>query len=292
MLRGVNSSPLLGVALAALAGVSTAITAEGQSPPQILNTVRLEVTEVADSSGYLVYRYNVVNPASSHGGVAGVELDLSAPRGTGHVAMPFTGALGPSRKDVPDHVPFGGIAPERWSMLVDYKARLAWYVAAILPNDESAPVSFDSVGAGAERGGFGVRSPYLPGVREFAAIPTEQSCCTKPNPQGELPSAFSFRVRGFTVAPTYGPDEMTLQVIRDLLGRICGELRWISQEGVCKSLRARLDAGGLGEAAGRREQLQAFLQELDARHDAANKPVSNNAYWLLKVNGEFLLSHM
>ena len=37
--------------------------------------------------------------------------------------------------------------------------------------------------------------------------------------------------------------------------------------------------------------LRAFLAELDARH-GPGMPVSDNAYWLLKVNGEYLLAHM
>jgi len=179
-------------------------------------------------------------------------------------------------------------------MLVDWKARLLWYVYEILLADGTAPVSFDSVAPGVVRDGFGVRSPYLPGVREFAAIPTEQSCCTKPNAQGELPTPFLFRVRSFTVAPTYPPEKMTFQVLGELLGRACGELGWIGQVGVCQSLRIKLGPAGRSgqhEDDARKDSLRAFIAELDAQH-GPGKPVSDNAYWLLKVNAEYLLAHM
>lgn len=119
MLRDAKIARLAAVGVVALAAPFVN-RAEAQSPRQILDAVRLDVTEVADSSDYLLYQYRIVNPASSRGGVAVVELDLSAPPGTGHVALPFTGSVGPGRRDVADHVPFGAIAPERWQMLVSY----------------------------------------------------------------------------------------------------------------------------------------------------------------------------
>src|SRR5713226_10364597 len=77
------------IALAVQLGVERA---QAQAPPPpILDAVHVEVTAVADSSVYLLYRYRIVNPPSSDGGVAVVELDLSAPAGTGHVLLPFTG---------------------------------------------------------------------------------------------------------------------------------------------------------------------------------------------------------
>ncbi len=179
-------------------------------------------------------------------------------------------------------------------MLVDWKARLAWYVFAILLTEGTAPVSFDSVAPGAVQSGFGVRSPYLPGVREFAATPTQQSCCTQPNAQGELPSSFLFKVRGFTVAPKYAPKEMTLLVLSDLLGRAC-ELGWITRGGGCEGLRTELapvrEAEQRGQHEGEGDSLRAFLAELEAQH-GPGKPVNDNAYWLLRVNGEYLLAHM
>jgi len=41
---------------------------------------------------------------------------------------------------------------------------------------------------------------------------------------------------------------------------------------------------------GARAELRRFLSELEAQHGAG--PVNDNAYWLLKVNAEFLLRRL
>lgn len=148
---------------------------------------------------------------------------------------------------------------------------------------------------GAVKNGFGVRSPYLLGVRRFAAIPTEQSCCSKPNAQGELPNSFAFRVTSFTVAPTVRRQDMSLTVVEADLRQVCGPLRWVRDGAVCGRLRSSLEQASTafkrdGGRSGR-ERLRAFLAELEAQH-GPEKPVNDNAYWLLKVNAEYLLAHM
>lgn len=295
MLRDARLARLITGGIVALGIQVGSDRAQAQSPLQILDAVRFELTTVDDSAAYYVYRYRVVNPASSRGGVAGVELDLSAPRGTGHDVLPFTPSLGPGRRDVPDHVPFGAIAPERWGVLVDYRARVVWYVSQVLLSDTTAPVSFDSVSAGGERAGFAVRSPYLPGVRQFSSFPTEQSCCTKPNDQGELPNSFLFRVKGFTVAATIRPQDMSLDLLDDDIQQACGTLHWVSERALCGQLRVGLARASAAlkhnDRAGAKDALRAFLAELEPQHGSGNL-VNDNAYWLLKVNAEYLLAHM
>jgi hypothetical protein len=187
----------------------------------------------------------------------------------------------------------GSIVPERWQALVDWKARLMWYAHAVTMA-EGPPGSFDSVAPRAVKSGFGVRSPYLPGVREFTARPTEQSCCSIPNAKGEYPSSVFFRVRGLTVAPTYAPEKINVQVLRELLSRASGELGWIELGGACEALRAKLASASEAQQRGDHERaavsLRAFVTELEAQH-GPGKPVNDNAYWLLKVNGESLLAH-
>lgn len=88
---------------------------------------------------------------------------------------------------------------------------------------------------------------------------------------------------------------MTLRVMNELLGRVCGELRWINEGGVCGRLRATLAPAAEAEQRGQldaaRAALRAFGAELDAQH-GPGKPVSDSAYWLLRVNTEYLLAHM
>jgi len=88
---------------------------------------------------------------------------------------------------------------------------------------------------------------------------------------------------------------MTLGVLTGLLGRMCGELVWISQTNVCQDLRAKLAQST--QAQGRNDRdlaartLRAFLDQIEAQH-GAEKPMNDNAYWLLRVNAEYLLAHM
>lgn len=272
---------------------------QAQSPRQILDAVRLELMTVDDSAAYHVYRYRVVNPASSHGGVGGVRVDLSAPLGTERVNLPSTGDLernGPGGESA--HVPVGLIAPERWRMTVlPYNAPAYWYAAdyGVVVNGYGLPASADSASAGGSKNGFGLRSPYLPGIRPFMAQPTFQSCCTEPNARGEYPVPSEFPVRGFTVAPTVRPQDMSLDILGHDVQQTCRAQRWISDGALCGRLRAGLERASAAlkrsDRAGAQDALRAFLAELEPQH-RPGKPVNDNAYWLLKVNAEYLLPHM
>lgn len=279
MRQGVNRIPRLAFAVFVwLLGLDPR-AAWPQSPHNVLARVHLEVTDVADSGAYLIYSYRISNSAESRGGVAVVELDVSAPAGTGRVRLPFTGNVETGGGDSFDRVPLGGIAPPRWIAMVGYKGILDWHVYTVLLN--GWPSSYDSVAAGASKEGFGVRSPYLPGVRRFSAVPTEQSCCRTPNAQGELPNAWLLKVQGLTIGPTVRPAEMTLGLLRGDLDQVCGPLHWITDGAVCGSLHAKL--------ATSTPDWRGFLDDLEAQH-GAGKPVNDNAYWLLKVNATYLLA--
>src|SRR5213592_3129027 len=76
--QGASLCGVIAVGLSLL-GVQTASNpVQAQSPERLLDTVGLELKGVTDSASYLLYRYRILNPASSRGGVAGVKLDLSA----------------------------------------------------------------------------------------------------------------------------------------------------------------------------------------------------------------------
>jgi hypothetical protein len=88
---------------------------------------------------------------------------------------------------------------------------------------------------------------------------------------------------------------MSIQVLQAFHARTCTELRWITDAGVCASLGARLgralQASTLADRTGARAELRSFLSELEAQH-VAGRPVNDNAYWLLRVNAEFLLRRL
>ena len=139
-----------------------------------------------------------------------------------------------------------------------------------------------------------LRSPYLPGIRPFKAQPTFQSCCTEPNAQGEYPLPTEFLVPGFTVAPTVRPQDMSLKLVQSNLQQTCGPLRWITNSAVCGGLRSdllRAIASQQRDRSAAVSSLRTFLSELEANH-GPGKPVTDNAYWLLKVNVEYLLKQM
>jgi hypothetical protein len=75
---------------------------------------------------------------------------------------------------------------------------------------------------------------------------------------------------------------MTVAMLRADLDQVCGALGWITDGAVCGTLHTKL--------ASTTPDWRGFLDTLDAEH-GAGKPVNDNAYWLLKVNGEYLLAH-
>ena len=267
--------------------------------PSPLTRVDQEVEGVADSGTYLLYLYRITNARESKGAAADFSMDVSAPRGTGFPTLPATGRFmhgagfrGVDLARFRDHVPVGPISPTNWESALTKEARLDWYGGS-----GGALGEYQNIAPGDSLGGFGLRSPYLPGIRQSWAQPTFLSCCATARPatatsDAEYPDPSEFEISGWTVGPAYSPDRMSIELLRRLFDRACGDLAWIGPKNTCEALRATLGPRERGEAAAGREQLRAFLQELDAQHNRPEGHVSDNAYWLLKVNGEYLLAHL
>lgn len=90
-----------------------------------------------------------------------------------------------------------------------------------------------------------------------------------------------------------------LSLIRGDLERISGELAWITDAGVWRSLGEELAAAS--ESLTRfwarkqraRRHLEAFLRDLEAHHGAeAGKDVNDSAYALLKINVQYVLGRL
>jgi len=75
------------------------------------------------------------------------------------------------------------------------------------------------------------------------------------------------------------------------VNRSCTELGWITNQGICRSLEAKLENGKRQLERGNKTaaigSLQAFLNEVEAQK---GKQVSSEAYALLYFNGEYLLN--
>ena len=295
-----TSARMVRVTLLAFCGAVGQLVAQSRAP--LLTDVALEAASIEDSSGYFVYRYLLSNSLASRSGVAGVNLDLSAPKGTGRTVLPSTGrfrntlagAVGP----VTDHAPVGPITPDGWSGALMPNGILHWYPFQGYANEGPAvkPFSRDSAAPGGSKDGFGLRSPFLPAIRRFSAEPTLASCCEDPKPGSvEYPSPGDFRARGSTIAPTIRPEDLTIETVQSDLNRVCDSLRWISDVATCGRYRSVL----LGAAAALRRgdtqtakhSLSTFVKELEGQH-GPGKPVNDNAYWLLRTNAEHLRSHL
>jgi len=268
---------------------------------------RLDLLEVQNQDSLWIYQYRITNISQNRWAISGFFLDLSAPSGTRHRTLPATGPFRDWHGDgvrVPsrDHVPVGPISPETWGTVLRVDASLLWYgtTGGVIDNDSIAP--------GTSLAGFGLRSPYLPGTRQFWAEPTWQACCSEPGPDPETglpgeehPGTDEFRQSGWTVGPTRAPDEMSdpynaLGIVLGYIRNTC-DISWITNPGICNSLRTKLEQARRALERGNNEaatgQLQAFLNELEAqRGDEPGKHVNDNAYWLLKVNVEFILERI
>lgn len=257
---------------------------------------------VARRDGLWRYDYRLANPASSDAGVESLRLDISASLDVTPVVLDHEGLfLGDGTRNGIDptasHAPVGFTVPPSWAAVIFPDGRFEWVSTSrgLEANDPVPP--------GATRQDFVLRSTYLPGVREYVLWPDyPHRCC--PHPAGDprnldvdVKSEEDFEVRGQTIAPTYRPEQMDIDVLVDLLDRACGELGWISNAGVCRSLRVKLEQAGRAIERGRtdaaRGQLESFLAELDARHgEPPGKHVNDDAYWLLRTNAAFLLERL
>lgn len=101
----------------------------------------------------------------------------------------------------------------------------------------------------------------------------------------------------YTLLPLRNPDSVTsgagaTALLKGDLATACAQLGWITNQGVCKSLDAKLNAAQAsfthGQADAGKQQLLAFLNELSAQRD---KGVSQNAFDLLSSLVAFTLSH-
>lgn len=95
-----------------------------------------------------------------------------------------------------------------------------------------------------------------------------------------------------TLLPVRSPSEVAtvgaaVQILGADLDRLCGELGWIDNPGVCQSFRAKLSAAssalGRGNSGTVRNQLSAFRSHLEAQR---GKHVSENGYALLRAVAE------
>lgn len=174
---------------------------------------------------------------------------------------------------------FGGRQSAQWLGLGDAK---------VAPGHHTPPLSLGAIGI-----------PDIVSYWIIAYTPPPQT--DDPDGEPEVSPMLQRSIRGTTVGVAPLPQNATAASLtvrlRALLGRSCGELHWISQAGVCHSLDVKLihaaEALDAGQTAAAREQLRAFMNELDAQHGPQpGKHVNDAAYALLEPNVSYILSKL
>lgn len=97
------------------------------------------------------------------------------------------------------------------------------------------------------------------------------------------------------VSPTTTNYDLVIR-LGSLRGRACS-LGWITDATLCSSLQAKLDKAARdlqhGKNATAKSDLQSFNDLLTANHGpGTSQNVSDSAYWLLKVNADYLIGRL
>jgi hypothetical protein len=161
------------------------------------------------------------------------------------------------------------------------------------------------VSPGATQTGYAIQSAYLPGIAHLLAwgrrADTESySGIVDARPElidvvRQVNGREGGWFEGIVIAPAIDPTMLTdardgIVVLQSAVDEACGT-SWIDDSnGICNSLEVKLEQAQASIVADRpsaRYQVQAYLNELDAQR---GQYVSEDAYWLLYVLGEYVLS--
>lgn len=261
---------------------------------------RVQCLSVARVAGFFEYRYRVSNPSTSDAGVKALAIDVSAAPGVTPDMLPTSGLLvGDATKAqgaTAGHVPIGLDLPSGWRGIIQPNGMVRWRAPG------EGLKSIDPILPGASREDFVLRSTYLPGVRAFELLPDyPHFCCPYPagdprNERGQVRTPEDFHSVGLTIGPLHAPEALTPELVAGQLSAACAA-GWITNAGVCNRLRVKLEhavqAAARGYVAGARSVLNSVLNELEAQHGTEpGKHVTDNAYFLLKTNVQFLLTQL
>jgi len=239
----------------------------------------VEATSITNSGDILEYRYTIANGAGPF-----VDQDLRR--------IELGCAAGIETESLVKPVPWNAEArvsafTER--AVCDYRLRLV---------DEG-------ISPGTSGSGFGVDTRFLPSVVPVAVWGLQDDIEYYPGiydvrPElGDLVSTVNGMDGGWfeteAVGPAIAPEDLAdptvgIAYLLSSLGDAC-DLGWLDDAtGVCHSLEVKLQQAQASIQADRpsaRNQIQAFLNELEAQR---GQHVNENAYWLLKVNAQYVLS--
>ncbi|MGB5675491.1 MAG: hypothetical protein WBO43_13175 [Gemmatimonadota bacterium] len=188
----------------------------------------------------------------------------------------------------------------------------AWNTSAGMSAQTERPVCeyalrlvADGIPPGTSKSGFGVDTRFLPSVVPVAVWGVRGDIEYYPGiddvrPElGDLVSTVNGMDGGWfetqAVGPAIAPENLAdpavgIAYLLSSLGEAC-DLGWVDDTtGVCHSLEVKLEQAQASIQADRpsaRNQIQAFLNELEAQR---GQHVNENAYWLLTVNAQHVLT--
>lgn len=240
------------------------------------------------TTGDLAYEYTMHVPMSSPQALMSAELDC--PR-TGQ----YSGLRGTVRRNGDDRQLYTTIDVSRCYVMVG--------AAPLEPGGDTLVLSFETL--------------LLPGIGEVRLTGAGSGLqlaggwpTSDPIPQNDTARDFVWSVSGITggwkvikaVVPArepsvFGDPTRAAALIHSDLERACGDLAWISNRRVCRSLQENLEEAARalerGNVESARGQIQGFLEELEARHGPEPaKHVNDNAYGLLRTNVAYLLGRL
>lgn len=279
----------------------------GQDIPKVNNT---KITAFVDypnkDNGLYIYNYSIQNGESSSGNIMRLEIDISIhPTDVVYdsTSLEFANEYTQYRfkKDFPKFegsvVPVGIPAlPQFWRGVITSEKKL------VLRTDVR-----NDIEPGEKMSGFKLSSKGLPGLKKFKAEPFIDVRKFYPS-EFEVSNVDSLinvinkdrnqaSDTGYTVGPTAPPKNFVTEdfvdTLSSFLDQSCTEPGWITTQGICRSLEAKLenverqlDQGNTNAAS---SSLQAFINEVDAQK---NKQLSSEAYALLYFNGLYLLERL
>lgn len=264
--------------------------------------------------GLFRYSYAVQNPAGNTGDVAVVEMDIS--KAAGSAALSAEGLMvergtnaegGMSTRSFEDEfvqkaflmetdvVPVGIQAPAGWMAGLSVRGTSQWGSRSASGN----------IAPGQSRGGFLVASRGLPSIRDVIVhpgwMPVVDHAVTEKDIEKFQYTWDRLAYRAKVIGPSAPPDAHdSLGFVDSIIGMTneAYDLGWITNQGVLKSLEAKLEAARAKLLTGNfipaRNVLNAFVNELKAQGCETQegctkgKHIKPEAYALLKYNVEYL----
>jgi len=235
-----------GVAFAATAGLRSA----AEPPPTASLQAHVVPTAVRSSSGTTTIEYRVENAAASTDSIDMVLID--APTGSIQIRAP--------------------------------EPQGSYYVSARFGDRHVAYIGFVGrrLRPGQRAGGFSIDGAGVPGIVPFWAMayePLDSVIVEDVDTAASEPELFSpGRLSGYTVGIVAPPADLSAPALIARLDSLVTESchrEWVTPEGVCRSLRAKVAAGQMG----------ALVRELDAQR---GRHVGETAYFLIRANAELV----